>query len=35
LAVGAGRVGAMAAYMADLVDTGVAHAGAAYRLFYR
>ncbi len=30
-----GRVGAMAAYMAELVDKGVAHAGAAYRLFYR
>jgi hypothetical protein len=30
-----GRVGAMAAYMAELVDKGVAHAGASYRLFYR
>jgi len=30
-----GNVGAMAEYMAELVDRGVAHAGAAYRLFYR
>jgi hypothetical protein len=30
-----GKVGAMAAYMAELVDRGVTHAGAAYRLFYR
>jgi len=30
-----GKVGAMPAYMAELVDRGVAHAGAAYRLFYR
>jgi hypothetical protein len=30
-----GRVGSMAAYMAELVDKGVAQAGAAYRLFYR
>ena len=30
-----GKVGAMPAYMAALVDRGVAHAGAAYRLFYR
>jgi hypothetical protein len=30
-----GRVGAMPAYMAELVDKGVAHAAAAYRLFYR
>lgn len=30
-----GKVGSMAAYMAELVDKGVAHAGAAYRLFYR
>jgi len=29
-----GRVAAMPAYMAELVDTGVAHAAAAYRLFY-
>jgi len=28
------RVGAMPAYMAELVDKGVAHAAAAYRLFY-
>jgi hypothetical protein len=28
-------VGAMPAYMAELVDKGVAHAQAAYRLFYR
>ncbi len=30
-----GRVGTMSQYMAELVDRGVAHAGAAYRLFYR
>ena len=30
-----GKVGTMAEYMAELVDRGVAHAGAAYRLFYR
>jgi len=30
-----GRVGSMAVYMAELADKGVAHAGAAYRLFYR
>ncbi len=30
-----GKVGTMAEYMAELVDKGVAHAGAAYRLFYR
>jgi len=30
-----GRVGSMPAYMAELVDQGVAHASAAYRLFYR
>jgi len=30
-----GNVGTMAEYMAELVDRGVAHAGAAYRLFYR
>jgi hypothetical protein len=30
-----GKVGTMAGYMAELVDRGVAHAGAAYRLFYR
>lgn len=30
-----GKVGTMPAYMAELVDRGVAHAGAAYRLFYR
>ena len=30
-----GKVGTMAEYMADLVDRGVAHAGASYRLFYR
>jgi hypothetical protein len=30
-----GKVGTMAAYMAELVDKGVVHAGAAYRLFYR
>jgi hypothetical protein len=30
-----GKVGAMAAYMAELVDKGVAHADAVYRLFYR
>jgi hypothetical protein len=34
-AVVRGRVGAMPAYMAELVDKGVAHAQAAYRLFYR
>jgi len=28
------RVGAMPAYMAELVDKGVMHAAAAYRLFY-
>lgn len=30
-----GKVGTMAQYMAELIDRGVAHAGAAYRLFYR
>jgi hypothetical protein len=30
-----GKVGTMAEYMAELVDRGVAHAGASYRLFYR
>lgn len=30
-----GKVGAMPEYMAQLVDRGVAHAGATYRLFYR
>ncbi|HKC39696.1 MAG TPA: hypothetical protein VKC15_09175 [Gemmatimonadales bacterium] len=30
-----GKVGTMPQYMAELVDRGVAHAGAAYRLFYR
>jgi hypothetical protein len=30
-----GKVGTMAEYMAQLVDRGVTHAGAAYRLFYR
>ena len=30
-----GKVGTMPEYMAELVDRGVAHAGAAYRLFYR
>jgi hypothetical protein len=30
-----GKVGTMAEYMAELVDAGVARAGAAYRLFYR
>ena len=30
-----GRVGVMSEYMAELIDRGVAHAGAAYRLFYR
>jgi len=30
-----GKVGTMSEYMAELVDRGVAHAGAAYRLFYR
>jgi hypothetical protein len=30
-----GRVGAMPEYMAELIDKGVMHAGAAYRLFYR
>jgi hypothetical protein len=30
-----GKVGTMAEYMAELIDRGVAHAGAAYRLFYR
>jgi hypothetical protein len=30
-----GKVGTMPAYMAELVDRGVAHASAAYRLFYR
>jgi hypothetical protein len=29
------QVGAMAGYMAELVDKGVMHANAAYRLFYR
>lgn len=29
------QVGAMPAYMAELVDKGVMHAAAAYRLFYR
>lgn len=29
------KVGTMAVYMAELVDKGVAHADAAYRLFYR
>lgn len=30
-----GKVGTMSQYMAELVDRGVAHAGATYRLFYR
>jgi hypothetical protein len=30
-----GRVAAMPQYMAELIDKGVMHAGAAYRLFYR
>jgi len=30
-----GKVGMMAEYMAELIDRGVAHAGASYRLFYR
>lgn len=30
-----GKVGTMAEYMAELIDRGVAHAGASYRLFYR
>jgi hypothetical protein len=30
-----GKVGAMAEYMGQQVDKGVAHASAAYRLFYR
>ena len=30
-----GKVGTMSEYMAELIDRGVAHAGAAYRLFYR
>ena len=30
-----GKVGTMSEYMAQLIDRGVAHAGAAYRLFYR
>ena len=34
-AVVKGKVGMMAQYMAELADRGVAHAGAAYRLFYR
>ncbi len=29
------RVGAMPGYMAELIDKGVMHANAAYRLFYR
>jgi hypothetical protein len=29
------RIGAMPGYMADLIDKGVMHAAAAYRLFYR
>jgi hypothetical protein len=29
------KVGAMPGYMAELIDKGVMHAGAAYRLFYR
>lgn len=29
------KVGTMAEYMAELIDRGVTHAGAAYRLFYR
>lgn len=29
------KVGAMPAYMAELVDKGVMHAAAAYRLFYK
>ena len=30
-----GKVGMMAEYMAELIDRGVAHAAASYRLFYR
>ncbi|HYU08094.1 MAG TPA: hypothetical protein VEK77_01795 [Gemmatimonadales bacterium] len=29
------RIGAMPGYMAELIDKGVMHANAAYRLFYR
>ena len=29
------RIGAMPGYMAELIDKGVMHAAAAYRLFYR
>ena len=29
------QIGAMPGYMAELIDKGVMHAGAAYRLFYR
>lgn len=29
------KIGAMPAYMAELIDKGVMHANAAYRLFYR
>ena len=29
------QIGAMPAYMAELIDKGVMHANAAYRLFYR
>ena len=29
------RIGAMPGYMAELIDKGVIHANAAYRLFYR
>ena len=29
------RIGAMPGYMAELIDKGVVHAAAAYRLFYR
>jgi hypothetical protein len=29
------QLGAMPAYMAELIDKGVMHADAAYRLFYR
>lgn len=29
------HIGAMPAYMAELIDKGVMHANAAYRLFYR
>jgi hypothetical protein len=28
------QIGAMPAYMAELIDKGVMHANAAYRLFY-